>query len=139
MRGNKVLKLLDPASEELRGPMVAKIMTEDNYESDEEVLVKFTNEYSEEAPRTLAEANLAPKLYNCWSVLGWMTTAILEYLKDWERMDSSEKGELGQPVRVNIEDAVKRLRDRRFDHGDLRAMSVMVDPKGKQAKAADFD
>ena len=108
-----------------------------------EVLVKFTENYCEAAHRLLANADLAPKLFECCPVIGGCFMVVMELLgAEWKTMSSFDNEEnpiLPRSVYEDIEQAILLLGDSNFAHGDLRAANVMVDPNRAHAKLIDFD
>jgi len=103
-------------------------------------LVKFAQEYSEEAHRKCFELGLAPKL---WAVnnlqLGWKII-IMEYLEEYKTLYALDSRIFPQTENA-VRNAVKLIHDSNYVHGDLRDGNIMVKYEDGEAdiKIVDFD
>ena len=105
-----------------------------------ELIRRFYCTYCERAHRLLAEAGLAPKLFECRSGISDCFMVVMEHLGlGWKPMSSFEGKVVATSVFEDIEKAVKILNNNNFVHGNLRASNVMVDPSGTHAKLIGFD
>nr|CAG8629208.1 389_t:CDS:1 [Entrophospora candida] len=88
-------------------------------------LVKFTQEYSEEAHGKCFELGLAPKL---WAVnnlqLGWKIV-IMEYLEEYKTLYALDSRIFPQTENA-VRNAVKLLHDSDYVHGDLHDENIMA-------------
>jgi len=102
-------------------------------DTSQEVVVKFTTRYNEEAHRLLAEHQLAPRLHVCARVVGNL------YMVVMDRVDGKSIWQLqveGTPVpsvvSKKVEEAVKLLHDNDIVIGDLRDPNILyVASKGE--------
>lgn len=105
-----------------------------------EVVVKFTAMYNKEAHTLLAKNGYAPKLYSCDRVIGDLFMVVMERLQG--KPLASVKPLVHHSAFVDITRALDVLREKKFVHGDLRAVNVMIvreDQKQDHAKLIDFD
>ena len=139
LRNGVVEEIGDPTPSEMRSPFVAD-MSPDDDDKTVEVVVKFSASYCETAHRLLAEAGLAPKLFECRRVISNWFMVMTERLDlGWRPMSSFEDKVIVSSVFKDVENAVKILSDSNFVHGNLRASNIMVDPSGRHAKLVGFD
>jgi hypothetical protein len=100
-------------------------------DGDEDLCVKFTKRYSEEAHQFLADLGYAPQL-----------RAVTSLPSDWTMvvMDFSPFVQLVAPlpqliiqsrnlIQSKVHDIVQKLHDNGFVHGDVRDVNVLVDPE----------
>jgi len=112
-------------------------------DTSQEVVVKFTARYNEEAHRILAEAQLAPRLHYCERVIGDLYMVVMDRVDGksiWQLQE--ERKPVPEVVFKMFEDAVL-LHERNIVFGDLRDPNILyVASKGSDkgcVNLVDFD
>jgi hypothetical protein len=103
------------------------------------VVVKFTATYNEEVHKLLAAEGLAPKLYSCSRVIGNLFMVVMERLEGMPLATYGRK--VHHSAYQDIERALEVLKKKKFVHGDLRAVNVMIVrvQNRDHARLIDFD
>lgn len=109
-------------------------------DNNQEVIVKFTARYNEQAHRLLAEARLAPRLHFCGHVVGDL------YMVVMDRVEGTSVWQLQQdrtpiPVIVHkkVREAVQLLHEQDIVFGDLRSNNILYVASEDHAVLVDFD
>jgi serine/threonine protein kinase len=112
----------------------------------EDLCVKFTKRYSEEAHQFLANLGYAPKLRKVTSLPADWTMVVMDFSQYHGLFDlflpSLESASL---IKSKIRDIIQKLHDNGFVHGDIRNTNILVDPKtlttkdGCSVHLIDFD
>ncbi|KAF4612659.1 hypothetical protein D9613_011736 [Agrocybe pediades] len=94
--------------------------------SGEEVVVKFTAQYSKAAHQLLADAGFAPKLHFCDMIVGGLYIVVMERIKGksiWQLLQ--EKEAIPSLVGKRVEAAISCLHNANLVFGDLRDANVL--------------
>ncbi|KAF9063779.1 hypothetical protein BDP27DRAFT_1426517 [Rhodocollybia butyracea] len=107
------------------------------------VLVKFTRRYSVDAHRAASDANIAPELIAGNEVYDWYMAVMDDISETYVSADQLDI-QTQRSMRGDITDAVKRLHERGFVHGDVRDVNVLIrrasaDSHLPSVKLVDFD
>ncbi|KAK7677212.1 hypothetical protein QCA50_019806 [Cerrena zonata] len=93
---------------------------------EKDLYVKFTRCYSEEAHRAAQEAGHAPKLLAVEDVYGWLMVVMedvsSEYTTFWDLVTREER----VAAREQAREAIVKIHDQGFVHGDVRDVNIMV-------------
>lgn len=109
--------------------------------------VKFTRRYSEDAHRFLAQLGYAPRLRAVMRLPGGWNMVVMDYSEYTQLCDPMLQisDELRQAIMAKISEAVHKLHDAGFVHGDIRLCNVLVDCRmstsedGSRIHFIDFD
>jgi hypothetical protein len=114
---------------------------EDATELPQQLLVKFTRNYGEEAHRACMKLGIAPSLYACQDLAGGWKAVVMAYEGDDFTMLS--ECELGAEDKVAAKaatmEAAKKMHDKRFVHGDLRNSNVLCRKTDSELKILFID
>jgi len=100
-----------------------------------DVVVKFTKSYSRKCHKACYGLGIAPELMACKRLAGGWFAVVMEYLCDHEMLQMHERKD--QLWKAAI-DAVIKMHDAGFVHGNLRLPNIMVGPDDA-IKIIDFD
>lgn len=111
------------------------------------VLVKFTENYNEDAHRLLTDKNLplAPALYHSMRVVGGLYMVVMEYVSSAKDLHRFFVPPHLSPlldvdaIRRDLTRALDLLHRKNFVFGDLRPPNVLYSPEENRAFLIDFD
>ncbi|KIK03232.1 hypothetical protein K443DRAFT_5494 [Laccaria amethystina LaAM-08-1] len=91
--------------------------------------VKFTRRYSEDAHRFLAQLGYAPRLQAVMRLPGGWNMVVMDYSEYTQLCDPMLQisDELRRTIVAKVSEAVQKLHDAGFVHGDIRSLNVLVD------------
>jgi hypothetical protein len=91
--------------------------------------VKFTRRYSEDAHRFLAQLGFAPQLRAVMRLPGGWNMVVMDYSEYTQLCDPMLQisDELQHKMMAKVSEAVQKLHDAGFVHGDIRSLNVLVD------------
>jgi hypothetical protein len=98
------------------------------------VVVKFCEQYGEDAHRMLADAGLAPKLHYCSEVVGGVYMVVMEQVDGRDSYIEFRHRDLPRTVLDDVKRALGNLHDAQLVYGDMRRPNVMVVKKTKSRK-----
>jgi RIO1 family len=101
------------------------------------IVVKFTDSYSEDVHKALADAGLAPTLHDIQDVSG-LRMVVMDFV-DTARMWNNEEHQSKPALTDELERVLEVLERNNFVHGDLRAPNVLVDDDNSKISIVDFD
>ncbi|CAG8688957.1 12854_t:CDS:2, partial [Ambispora leptoticha] len=87
-----------------------------NFHLPRKLLVKFVGRFEVEAHKACANLGIAPQLFGYQRIPGKRHMIVMEFLEDYECLS------LREPIEVKnaVKEAVKKMHDSGFVHGDLR-------------------
>ena len=93
--------------------------------------VKFTRWYSEDAHRFLAQLGYAPQLRAVMQLHGGWNMVVMDYSEYKQLCDPNLQisDELRHTIMAKVSEAVQKLHDAGFVHGDIRPPNVLVDSR----------
>ncbi|KAK7677224.1 hypothetical protein QCA50_019818 [Cerrena zonata] len=94
--------------------------------SRKDLYVKFTRGYSEEAHRAAQEAGHAPKLLAVEDVYGWLMVVMEDVSSEYRLFWDLETREERVAARELAREAIVKIHDQGFVHGDVRDVNIMV-------------
>lgn len=106
----------------------------------QDVIVKFTARYSEEAHRLLAKAQLAPTLHYCEQVMGDLFMIVMDRVDGtsiWQLQQ--DKSPISAVVPTKVVEAVGILHANNIVHGDLRDPNILYSESNESVMLVDFD
>ena len=108
--------------------------------SEDELVVKFTQSYSEDVHDLLEREGFAPKLHAVENLAGGWKMVVMEYLSGWVMLQTKTHAKR-QKYKAKVENAVVIMHDRGFVHGDVRGQNILVreDDSADDIKLIDFD
>ena len=144
-----VLSHIDEDNER-HGMYLARMQLNQAEESTQEVFVKFTAKYHEDAHRLLAQQDppLAPALYFCARVIGDVYMVVMEYIPQSKGRPIHQYSSgpalpqnLPEIVERDVSKALKLLHGQDLVFGDLREPNLLylADPDGGRILLVDFD
>jgi hypothetical protein len=90
--------------------------------------VKFTRRYSKEDHRFLAQLGYAPRLRAVMRLPGGWNMVVMDYSEYMQLCDPMLPiYELQHTIKAKVSEAVQKLHDAGFVHGDIRPPNVLVD------------
>ncbi|GJJ11044.1 hypothetical protein Clacol_005275 [Clathrus columnatus] len=125
------------------GKLIFNVVSETN----DNLIVKFTRQYSETVHRFLANLKHAPLLLAVNDVGGGWKMVVMEY-SQYTRLDSSAlrlNDESRRTIKQQVQEIVKKLHAQELVHGDIRQVNILVDkktldnPKNILIHLVDFD
>lgn len=124
------------------GLVFRAVLVGNNDGKEEEIVVKFTRTYSSDVHELLEQGGFAPKLLAIEEIPGGWMMVVMEYLRDWVMLGSKLNDER-QKYRKKLKEAVSKIHEKDFVHGDIRGANVLVrdveyEP-GVDVKIIDFD
>lgn len=103
--------------------------SEDNHVS-KKVIVKFAEEYGEEAHRLLAEHRLAPRLHFCKRTLCGLWMIVMDRVEGQDAY-TLFPGEPPDYVKEDVDRAIQLLHQHGFVHGDICMSNILVVRKSR--------
>ena len=104
-----------------------------------DVVVKFVKRYSRECHSKCYELGIGPALLSFNSIPGGWSVVVMEWLRGYETLLAmSEDHRVTHEVVDAVDEAVRKMHNEGFVHGDLRLPNVMVGPNNS-IKIIDFD
>ncbi|RUS20429.1 hypothetical protein BC937DRAFT_95255 [Endogone sp. FLAS-F59071] len=123
----------------LGGRYVFQATMEGTSGNPEDVVVKFAKRYSKACHKACYKSGIAPKLYAFKWINGGWCVIVMALLKDHETSYRlAQDSKLSQSIKTQAENAVKKMHDNGFVHGDLRLPNIMVGPNDS-IQIIDFD
>ena len=106
-------------------------------DTEQKVVVKFTQQYATDVHQACAGKGIAPLLLYADPVgYGW-TMVIMEYLEGYNTL-YSRRNQLSEDLRKSVHEKLKILHDMGFVHGDMRFLNILLGPGG-EVKFVDFE
>ena len=101
-------------------------------DGEQEIVVKFARSYGEDVHRFLADLGLAPQLLTCTRLAGGWYAVVMEKVIGLPLQYTVDR-----QVKESFQEAVRRMHEEGYVHGDLRPQNVLVF-EGK-VRILDFD
>ena len=120
--------------EEVIGPITERLVYVAKRPNQEDVIVKFSEQYGVNVHEILANEDLAPKLYYAQKLDCGFWMVVMENIKGARELPL----ELEPRVKRSIVDAVRMVHNQGYVFGDLRRPNILLDGKNK-IKLIDFD
>ncbi|RUS19244.1 hypothetical protein BC937DRAFT_87785 [Endogone sp. FLAS-F59071] len=111
--------------------------TSDNPSID--VIVKFSKTYSKKCHRACYKLGISPELFACKRIPGGWYIVVMALLKNHDTLYTlAQCRQLSQSIKKQAVEAVKKMHEKGFVHGDMRLPNIMAGPNNS-IKIIDFD